>query len=191
MRRILGVLLVVILTASVTGLADDKVADTSKSETSADKIEVTLLPGADKNHAVAEVVATNVNPLRILSIPLKYAAGEEKIRVDSVSYVNTRAEYFERKKDSLYAARNAILVLLMSPFKDKKYEDLQPGSGVVARIYFSAKGTFPMDKFQLAPITLPPNNKFMYVTDAIAGAEPSFVYRVAGQEETAPKKKKE
>jgi len=191
MRRIFGVLLIVILTVSVTGFADDKAADTGKSEKMNDKIEVVLQPGVDKNHAVAEVTATNVNPLRILSIPLKYAAGEEKIKVDSVSYVDTRAEYFERKNDSLYPARQAVLVMLMSPFKDKKYLDLQPGSGVVARIYFAAKGTFPMDKFQVAPVTLPPNNKFMYVTDAITGAEPSFVYRVAGQEETAPKKKKD
>jgi len=190
MRRIFGVLLIVILTVSVTGFADDKAADKGKSEKLSDKIEIVLHPGADKNHAVAEVTAANVNPLRIISIPLKYVAGGEKIKVDSVSYIDTRAEYFERKNDSLYTERHAILVMLMSPFKDKKYHDLQPGSGVVARIYFSAKGTFPVDKFQMAPVTLPPNNKFMYVTDAITGAEPSFVYRVAGQEETATKNKK-
>jgi hypothetical protein len=189
MRRVLAIVLIVMLAVSVTATAEDKTAAKEKSEKLTDFVEIVLHPGADKSHAVAEVTAGNVNPLRVLSLPFKFGAGDQKIRVDSISFAGTRVEYFDQKHDTLYEKRSALLMLLLAPNKDKKYLDLQPGAGIVARIYFSAKDTFPMDAFQMAPVTLPPNNKFMYVTEVFAGAEPSFAFRVAGAKKEAQAEK--
>lgn len=179
MRRGFVIALIALLVVAAGAGAQDKVA--KKPETLKDHVVVVLQPGADTYHAVAVLSAANVNPARVLSFPLKWDAGEVAVKFDSISYAGTRVAHFENKPHTLFPDRNAVLMLMLAPFADKKYGDLPPGSGEIARIYFSCKEEFPLATFQIGPVKLPPENKLMYVTDMFVGIEPAFDFKHAGK----------
>ena len=191
MRRCLAAFLTALLVISVAAFADQQTAEKPKVKQIKDRVEVVLHPGAAKNKAVAVVLATNVNLVRSLSLPLKFVAGPDSVWVDSVSFVDTRTANFGIKNYKFYPKRSAVMILTMSLYKDKKYNDLQPGTGEVARIYLSAKGKFPTDSLRVGPVTLPPDNKLMFVTDALAAVEPLFDFRLKEEKPQPPPPKKE
>jgi hypothetical protein len=173
-----------LLLVTAAAWADQDVA--KKPEKLQDQVWVVLHPGAEKNQAVAVLSAANVNPGRVLSFPLKYVAGEESIQFDSISYVGTRVEHFTTKAHTLFPKRDALLMIMMAPYTaETGITNLEPGTGEIARIYFSSKGNFPLDSFRIGPVKLPPDNKLMFVTDTFTGVEPTFEFRL---EKAAAKK---
>ena len=186
MRRILAVALIALFAISAIAGAEDKPAEKPKVKDVIDHLGVVLHPSADQNKAVAVISATNVNPVRAFSIPLKFTAGETPIWIDSVSYVDTRAGYFTEKKYHVDTEKSTIFIFMMRSVGDKKHSDLTPGTGEITRLYFGCKSKFPTEKFRMGPVTTPPKNTLMFVTDALAKAEPIFEYRIAGQK-PAPK----
>lgn len=186
MRRLFAVVLVVVLAFSAIAGADQKAAEKTKVAKVLDRVGVVLHPGAAENKVVAVVSATNVNPVRAFSLPLKFVAGSESVKIDSVSFAGTRAANYRLGDYKLYPKRNAVMIMMLSPFKDSTYHDLQPGTGEIARIFLSSKGAFPKDSLRMGPIKLPPDNKLMFVTDALAPVEPLFEYSVKKDEPKPP-----
>lgn len=178
MRRGIAFVLITLLVVTAAAWADKDVAQ--KPEKLQDRVQVVLRPGAAENQAVAVLSAANVNPGRVLSFPLKYGAGEESVQFDSISYAGTRVEYFKTKTHTHFAERNALLMIMIAPHTPDGYANLKPGAGEIARIYFSSKGKFPLNSFRVDPVTLPPDNKLMYVTDTFVGVEPAFEFQLAG-----------
>lgn len=177
--RIVAFTLPALLLAGAVMAQQKKVAEKPKTEGAKDKVEVVLAAGAEKTKAVATVWATNINPTMTFSIPLKFMA-QDSAWVDSVSFADTRAGYFEPKGWKFHPEQNALMILMMAPAKDKKFKHLEPGTGKIARIYLSCKTQFPMESFRMGPVTLPPSNTLMFVTDANAKAEPVFEFRLEG-----------
>jgi len=191
MRRLFAIALIVVLAFSAMAGADQKTAEKTKVLKVQDRVDIVLHPGAAKNKAVAVVSATNVNPIRAFSLPMKFVAGSESVRIDSVSFAGTRAAHYRLADYKLYPKRNAVMIMMLSPFKDSANQDLQPGTGEIARIFMSAKGEFPKDSLRMGPIKLPPDNKLMFVTDALAPVEPLFEYRLKKEEPEPPTQAKD
>jgi len=179
MRLSIVFALIALVILAAGAAAQDTVA--KKPEALVDRVTVVLEPGAAKNQAVAVISATNVNPARVLSFPLKYDAGETAIKFDSITYAGSRVEHFKTKAHTLFPDRNAVLIMMLAPYVDNKCMDLTPGYGEIARIHFSSKSDFPLTAFQIGPVKLPPENKLLYVTDTFVGVEPAFDFKAAGK----------
>jgi hypothetical protein len=173
--------MVALLAISAMAGAEDKPAEKPKVKDVKDHLSVVLHPGVGKDKAVAVISATNVNPIRAFSIPLKFTAGGDSIWIDSVSYLDTRAGYFTNKEHSIDLEKSTIFIFMLRSAGDKKTSDLAPGTGEIVRLYFASKGEFPTGKFRMGPVTTPPKNTLMFVTDALAKAEPDFDFRIKGQ----------
>ncbi len=186
MRRGFTIVLLLCLAFAATAVAQEKVAEKPKTEVVKDLVEVVLYPGATENSGVAVVSVTNKDVIRSLSLPLGFTCDDASVKIDSLSYVGTRCADYGRKQFKLFPDSNAVMLMVLSGQKDKKYVDLSPGTGEVVKLYLSGKNTFPTKSFAVKPVNLPPNNKLMFVTNGFGRVNPSFVYRVAGKK-VAPK----
>ena len=143
--------------------AQAQVKKTDHGKTDTCYIEITQ----KKDKIVAKVSIFNDQKLSGAAIPLKYGDGKAPLKVDSVSFLETRVEGFAWKhggfteKTVLNDSSQAILIGLIANLGGPQ-PPLDKGNGAVAYIYFTLKTAKPY-QVTLDTTSLPPNNTLMLV----------------------------
>jgi hypothetical protein len=179
MRRAIAFVVVALLLVAGTAVAQQGMPAKPKM---ADRVEVTLAPGAKNTQAVATVTLANAQPARIVSIPFEFKAEGHDVWLDSVSYEGTRVQEFKLRNHTFYPDRSAVLLLMSAPRTSEGYQDLEPSAGAVAHVFLGSEGAFPLKALKVQAVDLPPGNKLMYVTGDFTGVTPEFMYRLADDE---------
>jgi len=117
-----------------------------------------------------------VNPVVGITLPFKFAPGADSVVLDSLLTSNGRAAAFVMPKP-LYTKEQQTLLVNMLQMRDStgpKEPPIPSGEGLLATLFFSAKGAFPMAAFRMVETQLPPQNVLMYVTQSLNSVQPAF-----------------
>jgi hypothetical protein len=151
------------------GLADEKTLQNT--------LTAYLGPGTTPREATVTLWMENVNPLIGITLTFKFAPGADTVALDSLVTHTGRAAAF-KVVPPLYTRENqTLLVNMLVPLDStgaKTVPPIAPGQGMLAVLYFSAKGPFPADAFQMVTLQLPPENVLMYVTESVNQVTPTF-----------------
>jgi hypothetical protein len=125
------------------------------------------------SQVMASVSVSNDQGLAGLTLPFRYGDGNSPITCDSVSFSDTRVEYFELKTQRIDTVEQVILLGLIPDFVGKK-PPLERGYGEVARIYFTMKRGPRFQDYLLDTTTIRPYNKLKFVGPEVSGIYPAF-----------------
>lgn len=125
------------------------------------------------SEVMASVSVSNDEALAGLTLPFRYGDGDAPITCDSVSFSDTRVEYFELKVQRIDTVEQVVLLGLIPDFVGKK-PPLEKGYGEVARIYFTLKRGPRFQDYLLDTTTVRPFNKLKFVTSEVSGIYPAF-----------------
>ncbi len=140
------------------------------------KITAYLTPGASDKQAVITIWMANANPVIGITLPFKFSVGEDTLRLDSLEVAGGRVAGFIMTPPQFKTAGSTFLMNMISPVDSttRKTSPIPVGEGAVMWLYVRTDGKFPLDKFRMASVQLPPQNVLLYVTDAYANVNPSF-----------------
>jgi hypothetical protein len=140
--------------------------------------EVKLRPTKAKNHFELEILLTNDQPISAITFPFLITAGEKKMMYDSISFADSRAEFCAVKipnPDTTNQKFNLGILSSMTP--PLKYID--PGSGRIARVYYTGEDGTKMQDIKVDTTFFPPSNHLMGVLpDAKTNLYPAFKFTV-------------
>ncbi len=125
------------------------------------------------SQVMASVSVSNDEELAGLTLPFRYGDGNSPIRCDSISFSDTRVEYFELKTQRIDSVEQVILMGLIPDFVGKK-PPLERGYGEVARIYFTLKRGPKFPNYYLDTTTVKPFNRLKFVMSGVSGVYPAF-----------------
>jgi hypothetical protein len=125
------------------------------------------------SQVMASVSVSNDQELAGLTLPFRYGDGNSPIRCDSISFSDTRVEYFELKTQRIDSVEQVILLGLIPDFVGKK-PSLERGYGEVARVYFTLKRGPRFPNYYLDTTTVKPFNRLKFVTSGVSGIYPAF-----------------
>jgi hypothetical protein len=138
-----------------------------------DTVRIAIEPESH-NRWQAVVYLTNDENLAAMTLPFRWGPGHGVYRIDSASYVNTRTSGFAVKTFYPDTLRETILIGLISDL-GRGLPPLDPGSGPIARLFFSGvkPGARPLT---LDTTFLPPHNVLQLVTPDVASVYPIFKF---------------
>ena len=147
-----------------------------------DTVRIEIEPAAGTRWE-ATVYVTNDESLAAMTLPLRWGPRRGFFRLDSASYARTRTEYFAVKTYYPDTLKETVLIGLISDI-GRGLPPLEPGSGPVARLYFT--NVNPTAK----PLTLDttfirPHNVLQMVTPDVASVYPVFQVKAS---DTAPRR---
>ena len=125
------------------------------------------------SQVMASVSVSNDKELAGLTLPFRYGDGDSPITCDSVSFSDTRVEYFELKTHRVDSVNQVVLLGLIPDFAGQK-PPLETGYGEVARIYFTLKRGPRFQNYFLDTTTIRPFNRLKFVTPDVSGIYPAF-----------------
>jgi hypothetical protein len=125
------------------------------------------------SQVMASVSVSNDQGLAGLTLPFRYGDGDSPITCDSISFSDTRVEYFELKTQRIDSVEQVILLGLIPDFVGKK-PPLEKGYGEVARIYFTIKRGPRFQSYLLDTATVRPHNTLKFVGPGVTGIYPAF-----------------
>jgi hypothetical protein len=125
------------------------------------------------SQVMASVSVSNDQGLAGLTLPFRYGDGDSPIVCDSISFSDTRVEYFELKTQRIDTVEQVILLGLIPDFVGKK-PPLERGYGEVARIYFTIKRGPRFQSYLLDTTTVRPYNRLKFVGPEVTGIYPAF-----------------
>lgn len=139
------------------------------------KITAYLTQGATAGQAVITVTMSNVNPVGAISLPLKFAS-PDTFALDSLVTAPYRAGSFMMPPPNWNKDKKTLLINMLRSTDSvtAKTGLIPPGLGVLAVLYLSTPGKFPLEKFQMAAVQLPPENVLLYVTETFNSVQPEF-----------------
>ena len=117
----------------------------------------------DQNWSVT-ISYSNDQPVEGLSIPLRIAAGENRVVGDSAIYTGGRVEHFAYKgfrSDTAIQCVTMGMVANLGPTRHK----LDPGSGRLVTFFVSSLDNKPIEKLHVDTTTTHPDNSLMTVAD--------------------------
>ena len=140
------------------------------------KVTAYITPGATDKQAVITLWMANVNPVVGLTLPFKFSAGTDTLRLDSILTIGGRAANFIMTKPQFKTAEQTFLVNMVWSVDSttRKAAPIPSGEGPVIWMFVHTDGKFPVDKLRMASVQLPPENVLLYVTDVYATVNPSF-----------------
>jgi len=140
--------------------------------------EVKLRPTSVKNLYEFEILLTNDQPISAITFPFTVTAGDKKMMYDSVSFADSRAEFCAVKIPNPDTTNQKInLGILSSMTPPLKYID--PGSGRIARLYFTGEDGVTLKSIVVDTTFFPPSNHLMGVLpDAKTNLYPAFKFTV-------------
>ena len=124
----------------------------------------------DPTHWSITVHYTNDQNVVGLSIPLKIAAGDNRIVGDSAVYVGGRVENFAVRTfrpDTAIQCVTMGMIANMGPAK----KTLLPGKGRLFTIFISSLDNKPIENLVVDTTTTSPNNSLLVIADNVQGAE--------------------
>jgi hypothetical protein len=140
-----------------------------------DKITIEIAPLGKPGKWAVGVMLDNDEELAAITVPLKFGERVGQFVLDSVSFGNTRVAYFALKTTNSYDTLNAVLIGLLYCLDDNR-PPLEPGTGMVARLYFTQKSN-PEKEAQPLVIDstyFPPYNTLELVTPSAVPITPIF-----------------
>jgi len=163
---------IIFMLVAQAGVAADKPGDRFGKP---DIITVEIAPLAKPGKWIVGVLLRNDEELAAITVPLKFGRYVGQFTLDSVSFSDTRVDYFALKTTNSYDTVNAVLIGLLYCLDDNR-PPLEPGSGLVARLYFTQKLN-PDEK--LVPLAIdstyfPPYNTLELVTPSAVPIKPVF-----------------
>ena len=149
-------------------------AQTSKEPQN--KVTAYLAPGASDKQAVIAIWMTNATPVIGITLPFKFSAGDDTLRLDSVWTAGGRAARFIATPPQFKTANQTFLVNMIwaTDSTTRKPVPIPSGEGAIMWLSVHTDGKFPMDKLRMVAVQLPPENVLLFVTDAYATVNPSF-----------------
>jgi hypothetical protein len=140
------------------------------------KVTAYLTPGLSEKQAVITIWMANVNPVIGITLPFKFSAGNDTLRLDSVQIAGGRAAGFVMTSPQFKTEQETFLVNMISAVDSttRKMTPIPVGEGPLMWLYVRTDGKFPMDKLRMASVQLPPQNVLLYVIDSYATVNPSF-----------------
>ncbi len=164
----------VLLVCAIAGFALSASAESGRDVQN--KVTVYLSPGATEREAVLTVWMTNLNPVIGITLPFKFDTAGDSLRLDSAWIVGGRAASF-MLMPPLYTPKGQTLLVNMISNPDSVTHKMPPvplGEGPIMWFRVSTKGKFPMEKFQMGPIQLPPSNVLLFVENSYNTVNPVF-----------------
>jgi hypothetical protein len=140
------------------------------------KVTAYVTPGTTDKQAVITLWMANVNPVLGLTLPFKFSAGTDTLRLDSILTIGGRAANFIMTKPLFKASEQTFLVNMVWSVESTTHKaaPIPAGEGPLMWMFVHTDGKFPVDELRMATIQLPPENVLIYVTDAYATVNPSF-----------------
>lgn len=136
-----------------------------------DTIRVEIGPTADARWEVV-VYLTNDENLAAMTLPFRWGPRHGFYRLDSASYAETRTERFAVKTFYPDTLKETILIGLISDI-GKGLPPLGPGSGPIARLYFT-NVKHAVKPLSLDTTFIPPHNVLQMVVPDVASVYPVF-----------------
>ena len=133
--------------------------------------------GATDKDGVVTLWMSNVNPVAGITLPLKFAPGSDSVSLDSVRISDGRAASFYGPPAKYRSENQTYLqnLLIRIDSTGAGLDPIPPGEGLLMRFYFSSEKQFPLKRFEMAAVQLPPQNRLLYVTDIARTVLPEFV----------------
>jgi len=140
------------------------------------KVTAYLTPGATDKQAVITLWMTNAAPVIGITLPFKFSAGNDTLRLDSAWTTGGRASGFLATPPQFSAANQTFLVNMIwkADSTTRKPTPIPAGEGAIMWLCVHTEGKFPMDKLRMASVQLPPENVLLFVTDSYATVNPTF-----------------
>lgn len=140
-----------------------------------DKITIEIAPFGKPGKWAVGVMLENDEELAAITVPLKFGKHVGQFVLDSVSFGNTRVAYFALKTTNSYDTLNAVLIGLLYCLDDNR-PPLEPGTGMVARLYFTQKSNPGREAVPLVidSTYFPPYNTLELVTPSAVPITPIF-----------------
>lgn len=107
---------------------------------------------------------SNDQPVEGLSIPLRIAAGENRVVGDSASYTGGRVEHFAYKGFRADTAIQCVTMGMVANLGPTRHK-LDPGSGRLVTFFVSSLDNKPIEKLHVDTTTTHPDNSLMTVAD--------------------------
>ncbi|GAB4323042.1 MAG: hypothetical protein Kow0074_14960 [Candidatus Zixiibacteriota bacterium] len=126
---------------------------------------------------IAEVELTNDENIAAVTLPLSWRPGTEKFRIDSANYKDLRTSYFALKTFFPDTTKGTILIGLISDL-GTGIPPLDPGSGPIARLYFTSIDD-SANTLSIDTTFIRPHNVLQLVTPDVRAILPAFETRKA------------
>ncbi|GAB4315638.1 MAG: hypothetical protein Kow0074_03330 [Candidatus Zixiibacteriota bacterium] len=107
----------------------------------ADTFNATETEVESNSPGVVDIYGTNAVPLTEFVLPIKMTNVLSKFLLDSISFVGTRADYFESKQIVFDNKFNGELAVRVRADNGGGAPPMPPGSGLMARVFFRSKVT--------------------------------------------------
>ncbi len=120
----------------------------------------------------AEVRLVNDESVAAITLPFTWRPGMQHFRIDSATYDGLRTSYFALKTFFPDTVKSTILIGLISDLGTGR-SPLEPGSGLIARLHFTAK-TEVADHLSLDTTFIRPHNVLQLVTPDAGSILPAF-----------------
>ena len=142
-----------------------------------DRVTAYVEQGATEKEGVVTLWMSNVNPVVGLTLPFKFAPGSDSLSLDSVRASDGRAAALHGPPSQYKSENQTYLqnLLILFDSAGANPDPIPPGEGLLMRFYFSAEKQFPLKRFEMAAVQLPPQNRLLYVTDIARSILPEFV----------------
>jgi len=139
-----------------------------------DTCRVTVVQKEKSNKVEAKVFLANDEDLAGLTVPLKFGGSKKSsLLCDSISYANTRVDYFSFKSGLIDTTGSALLIGLIADLSGKN-PPLKPGSGQIATIYFTIKKGAKPAVVILDTCFVNPSNVLKLITPDVKEIVPVF-----------------
>jgi len=125
----------------------------------------------DSAHWLATVTLTNAEIIAAMTLPFRWSG--RGILIDSVSYVQTRVEYFALKTFLPDSAAQTILIGLV-PDLGMGLPPLEPGEGTILRMYYTGHSSAPATSLRMDTTFIRPHNTLQLVTPDVRSIVPRF-----------------
>lgn len=122
-----------------------------------DTFYMEMQKGAKEGEWVLHCSVFNDEPLFALSFPIRH---DSLLSFDSISLVGTRADFFQTKMVNKPSTPNTVTVGLFSALNPEA-PPIEPGRGLVMKMYFKAPASRPVSIRSAAPIHMPPGLEFV------------------------------
>ncbi|MCI0404939.1 MAG: hypothetical protein L0Z48_05525 [candidate division Zixibacteria bacterium] len=147
-----------------------------------DTLYLEMQKGAKDGEWVLHFSISNDEPLFAFSFPIRH---DSLLSFDSVSLAGTRTDFFQTKMVNKPNTPNTVTVGLFSALNPEA-PPVEPGRGLVMKMYFKAPAARPVSIRSAAPIHMPPGLEF--VTPQGLPIHPAVV-RIGDSGAEAPAKK--
>lgn len=129
----------------------------------------------DSHNWSITVSYTNDQAVAGLTVPLKMAAGLNRIVADSAVYTGGRVDHFTLKAFRPDTAIQCVLLGMVANL-GPTYKRLEPGRGRLATIFVSSLDKEPIDSLVVDTATVPPGQqRLLSIADEIQGTPPDTI----------------